>query len=57
MNCGNQVAENGRGKKSGCYGCSYRHCSKLFSKMRRETKFRQHRCQNCKKSMREKKVE
>ena len=49
MNCGNQVAENGRGKKSGYYGCSYRHCSKLFSKMRREIEFRQHCCRNCKK--------
>ena len=34
--------------KNGVY-CCYRHCSKLFSKMRRETEFRQHRCRNCKK--------
>ena len=29
--------------------CCYKHCFKLFSKMRRETEFRQYRCQNCKK--------
>ena len=35
-------------KKNGVY-CCYKHCSKLFSKMKRETEFRQHHCRNCKK--------
>ena len=34
--------------KNGVY-CYYRHCSKLFGKMRRETEFRQRCCWNCKK--------
>ena len=37
-----KIAKNG-------VNCCYRYCSKLFDKMRRETKFRQWCCRNCKK--------
>ena len=35
--------------------CCYRYCSKLFSKIRKETEFWQHRCWNCKKKYERKK--